>query len=256
MATPQGTFVWYELMTSDAEAARAFYEKVVGWNIVDSGLPGMQYLIANVGDRGVAGLMNFPPEAQGTPPGWIGYIAVDDVDAMAQRVQEAGGAIHRPPADIPGVGRFSVVMDPQGAVFMLFKGAGDPQPDVPPGTPGGIGWHELHSSDWEAGSAFYEKLFGWTKSRAVDMGEMGVYQVFGIAGVDAGGMMNNQPAAPPIPPHWSYYFNVDGIDAAVARVAEAGGKLMHGPHQVPGGTWIAIGTDPQGAWFALTSPGR
>lgn len=252
MSTTQGTFVWYELMTSDVDAARAFYAKVVGWTIEDSGMPGMRYLLAKVGDRDIAGLMTFPPGVQGTPPGWVGYIAVDDVDAMAARVTECGGAIHRPPTDIPGIGRFAVVGDPQGAIFMLFKGIGEAPPAPAPGAPGTIGWHELHSSDWAAGYAFYETLFGWKKADAVDMGDMGVYQTFSAGDAPIGGMMN----VPDVPPHWSYYFNVDAIDAAIQRIADAGGQLAHGPHQVPGGTWIAIGTDPQGAWFALTAPSR
>ena len=252
MASSDGGFVWYELITSDVDAARDFYAKVVGWTIEEAGMPGPKYWLAKVGDRAVAGLMAFPPDEPTPPVGWIGYLASDDVDAGAVRVTGAGGTIHRPPTDIPGVGRFAVVADPQGAVYVLFKGAGDPPPNLVPGTPGSIGWHELHSSDWSAGCAFYERLYGWQKTGTVDMGDMGTYQLFGTGGEPVGGMMN----MPGVPPHWSYYFTVDAIDAAVERLNEAGGMLQRGPHEVPGGSWIAVATDPQGGWFSLTAPRR
>src|SRR3954464_12155051 len=125
MPNSQANFVWHELMTTDADAAEAFYRDVVGWRTQDAGMPGMRYTILSVGEAGVGGIMTLPPDAcaAGARPGWIGYVGVDDVDAYAQRVKAAGGTVHKPPADIPGVGRFAVVADPQGANFVLFKGA-------------------------------------------------------------------------------------------------------------------------------------
>ncbi len=248
MAMSEGGFVWYELMTSDVEAAAAFYAKVVGWSMADSGMPGMNYTLAKVGDRQVAGLMGFPPDAGTSPITWFGYILVTDVDATAARVRQAGGTVHRPPNDIPGVGRFAVVADPQGATFMLFRGSGDPAPELAPNTRGTIGWRELHTTDWEAALAFYQDLFGWEKSYANDMGPMGIYQTFSVAGAWTGGIMNGGGSPDP---HWLYYINVDDIDAAATRVAEAGGEVLHGPHHVPGGNWVVMGKDPQGAEFAL-----
>ena len=120
-ATP-ASFVWYELMTTDRAAAEAFYRAVVGWEIqaCDGGMP---YSIANAGGRPAAGIMDLPEEARaaGMPPAWVGYVGVADVDAAADEVREAGGAVHREPADIPGIGRFAVVADPQGAVFAVIK---------------------------------------------------------------------------------------------------------------------------------------
>ncbi len=249
MGMSEGGFVWYELMTSDVEAAQAFYAKVVGWSMADSGMPGMRYTLAKVGERQVAGLMGPPADAETAPVLWFGYILVADVDAMAERVREAGGAVHREASDIPGVGRFAVVADPQGAMFMLFRGLRDPAPDLAPNTPGDVGWHELHTSDWEGTFAFYQGLFGWERSYGHDMGPMGVYQTFSVDGAWTGGMMNGGGAPSP---HWLYYINVDDIDAAAARVTEAGGQVLHGPHQVPGGAWVIMGEDPQGAEFALT----
>src|SRR3954452_17649915 len=126
MASPHGTFVWYELMTTDAAAAGRFYKSVIGWNAQDAGYSDFRYTLLSVGDTQMAGLMTLPQEASdaGAKPGWMGYVAVDDVDDYAARFAAAGGTVHHAPADIPGVGRFSVVADPQGAVIQLFKGTG------------------------------------------------------------------------------------------------------------------------------------
>ena len=211
------------------------------------GFRAMRYTLAKVGERQVAGLMGFPAGVAAGQSMWLGYILVADVDAMATRVRQAGGTVHRPPNDIPGVGRFAVVADPQGAVFMLFKGSSVPAPDLAANTPGTIGWHELHTTDWQAALGFYRSLFDWEESYANDMGPMGIYQTFSVAGTWTGGMMNDGSPAP----HWLYYITVDDIDGATARVAEAGGAVLHGPHQVPGGNWVVMGKDPQGAEFAL-----
>jgi predicted enzyme related to lactoylglutathione lyase len=132
-------------------------------------------------------------------------------------------------------------------------------PDVPPLTRGTVGktdWHELHSTDWESGFAFYSKLFGWSKTTAMDMGPMGTYQLFTMAGNgDDGGLMNEPPNAGPAP-YWMFYFSVDAIDAAHKRITDAGGAVMMGPHEVPGGAWIITGTDPQGAMFSVVAPKR
>jgi predicted enzyme related to lactoylglutathione lyase len=249
-----GKFVWYELMTSDADAAEKFYGDVVGWGMKDAGVPGQHYTLAHAGESRVAGLMPIPQEAcdSGARPCWIGYIGVDDVDAYAARVKDKGGAIHRQPADIPGVGRFAIVADPQGVMFALFKGAGTPPPAVAPGTPGHTGWHELHGLDGGKAFEFYADMFGWTKGDAVDMGPMGIYQLFAIGGVPVGGMMTKMPSTPS--PFWVYYFNVSEIRAAEARVKAAGGQIINGPHEVPGGAWIVQCLDPQGAMFALVAP--
>jgi predicted enzyme related to lactoylglutathione lyase len=249
MPVSEGGFVWYEHMTRDAPAAEAFYAKVVGWQAEDSGMPGMRYTLLKVGDRPVAGVMAVPkPE---DVPCWIAHILTSDVDGMVERVKQGGGGVHRPPSDIPGIGRFAVVADPQGAVFMLFRADGTPAPDLAPTTPGAIGWHELHARDWAAVFPFYQGLFGWEKSQAIDMGPMGTYQTFDIAGVWGGGMMNDAQAPSPF---WLYYFNVEDIDAAAARITGAGGSLLQGPNQVPGGSWIVQAHDPQGGLFALVGP--
>jgi hypothetical protein len=252
-------FFWYDVMTTDTGAARKFYGDVVGWSAQDqdSPTPGMQYIVFSANGQGVAGLMPIPKDARsaGVAPMWMGYIAVDDVDEAAGRLEREGGKVHRPPTDVPGIIRFAVVADPQGAGFIIAKGLmANAPPELPPGTPGTVGWHELYATDWESAFAFYERMFGWTKGDAMDMGPMGKYQLFGNGGANIGGIMTKPPAVPA--PHWTYYFNVPGIDAAASRVGSSGGRIINGPMQVPGDLWIVNCLDPHGAGFALVAPAR
>ncbi len=250
--TKPGNFIWYELLTSDAQAAERFYSEVVGWDPKDSGHPEMRYTLLNVGAAPIAGLMAIPEDCgPDMKPAWTGYIWAEDVDAKAAEVKELGGKVFREPADIPNVGRFAVVADPQGVAFQLFAPTMTDRGDMPkPPTPGTIGWHELDADNWESAFAFYSALFGWTKDQAMDMGPMGTYQLFKAGGDEAiGGMMNRTD--PSNPPKWNFYICVDNIDAAEQRVKSNGGKILFGPQEVPGGAWILQCLDPQGAMFCL-----
>ena len=252
-----GKFFWYDVMTTDTAAAKKFYGDVIGWGAQDSGAPGMNYTVFNVKGQGVAGLMPIPEDARkaGVPPAWMGYIAVDDVDRAAARVVKEGGKVMRQPWDVPGVIRIAVVADPQGAGFMIAKGlVKDAPPPLPAGTPGTVGWHELYAGEWKSAFAFYERLFDWKKSDAIDMGPMGTYQLFATGDHAVGGMMT-KPANMPTP-GWGYYINVSGLDAAVARATAAKGKVLNGPIQVPGGSWIVNCVDPQNAAFSMVAAQR
>ncbi|MBX3575806.1 MAG: VOC family protein [Rhizobiaceae bacterium] len=246
------SFFWHELMTSDPKGAEAFYAKVVGWRPEAFPGAGMPYTVVHAGDRGVGGIMGIPPGADGMPSMWVGYIYVKDVDAAAGALSKAGGAVKQPPQDIPGVGRFAVVTDPQGATFMLMAPMGPDQPPLDGMTPGHVGWNELMTTDWKAAFAFYSGQFGWTKDQEVDMGpEYGTYLTMKTGGPAGAGMMNKMPGMPVAA--WGFYFAVEGIDAAAARVKSAGGTVVMGPMQVPGGQWTLNAQDPQGAHFGLVS---
>jgi hypothetical protein len=256
-AAPKSSpFVWYDLMTPNLKAAEAFYGAVVGWNIADSGMPGTSYSILSAGDVMVGGLMQRPKEMGDAAPGWNGHVCVPDVDDYAKRVKKAGGEIHRPPADIPGVGRFAVVSDPHGAVFILFKPNASESPQkAPMGTPGHIGWRELHAGDLDTAWDFYAKLFGWKKSDSMPMPDGGVYQMFSTGDEEmSGGMMTKMPDTPQ--PHWVYYFNVPSIDSAVDRIRKGGGTIVMEPMEVPGGQWALQAKDPHGNEFGLVAPKR
>lgn len=247
-------FFWYELMTSDPEAAAKFYAEVVGWKPQAFDMAGgSAYTVLNVGERGVGGVMAIPqPDL---PPAWVGYVYTPDIQAACGSLEKAGGKVHRPPTEIPTVGTFAVVGDPQGAMFMFLAPQGPDQPPLDRAAAGNIGWHELYTSDWRAALDFYSSQFGWTKESEFDMGEMGTYALFGFdKGVQSGGMMNKPDMIPT--PVWQFYFNVDRIDAAAGRVTGNGGKVLMGPMQVPGGMWVVQCQDPQGAHFALLSATR
>lgn len=258
----RGKFVWYELMTTDQDAAIAFYTAVVGWNAADTengDAIGMRYTHLMAGERGVGGIMQLTDQmrAGGARPGWVGYIGVADTDAKAQEIAEAGGTILMPPGDIPNVGRFALVADPAGAPFYLLTPLpGEVEPAfADPSAPGLTSWHELYTAQGqEAAFAFYSGRFGWETYEQMDMGPMGKYRIFGANGVQMGGMMD-KPENMPISA-WTFYINVDGIDAAVERVEANGGQVLMGPMEVPGGSWIIQGLDPQGAHFALVSTTR
>lgn len=250
---PNGTPCWYELTTSNPDGAQAFYAAVLGWTIADAGMPGMDYRLATAGGDMVAGM--WAPDTPGMPTFWMLYFTVKNCDAAAAAIKAAGGAVHKEPADIPGTGRFAVVTDPQGAAFGLLQpldangNAFDQKKD------GHGNWHELMTSDPKAAMGFYTKQFGWKASTSMPMGEMGSYDLFSHAGADIGGMMRLSPNMPgPGMPFWLPYFGVDGIDAAVARIKTAGGKVVNGPHDVPGGAFIVVALDLQGAAFALVGP--
>ena len=250
-----GKFVWYDQMSNDLPGAEKFYSKVVGWTLAPNTMNAQKYTLLKSGETMVGGLMPIPEDAakMGVRPAWMGYIAVDDVKKYADKVKAAGGAIYREPTEIPNIGTFAIAADPGGAGFLLFKGNGDEAPAQDPTKPGFIGWHELHGGDPEKSFAFYSGLFGWTKGEALEMGPVGTYQIFNSKG-QGGGMikkMAQEPAA-----HWLYYITVEAIDAAVGRVKSAGGQVLNGPMQVPGGSWVINGIDPQGAVFALVAPKR
>jgi predicted enzyme related to lactoylglutathione lyase len=115
-----GMFSWFELQTSDVGAAKRFYGELFGWSTKEMDMPGMPYTVVSAGGEEVAGMMAVPPQAKGMPPFWGIYISVDDVDALAKRAAGLGASILMPPTDIPTVGRFAVLKDPQGAVFSVI----------------------------------------------------------------------------------------------------------------------------------------
>jgi uncharacterized protein len=251
MAESQNRFVWYELTTTDMEAAKAFYAKVLGWGTENASTPGMPYALFTVGGISVGGLMGMPQTAKefAAKPSWTGYIGVDDVDATADRIKRLGGAVYVPPTNINDISRFSVVADPQMATLVLVKWL-TPRLEQPaaPGTPGRVGWHELLAADWEKAFAFYSDVFGWQKADA-DADPSDGYRQFSAGGQTIGGMFTKPPMV--TVPFWLYFFNVGDIDAAAKQVKAAGGEILNGPMEVSDGRWIAECMDPQGALFAM-----
>jgi uncharacterized protein len=246
-----GRFVWHELLTTDTAGAAAFYPKVLPWRTAPSSMPG--YTIWMAGQTQIGGLMALPAEAGATPPHWLVYVGTPNVDTTCSQAQGLGARVVKAPADIPNVGRFAVLSDPQGATFALFTPGSGPPPGAPPAQ-GAFSWHELATTDVAGALRFYGQLFGWSKGPGHDMGAMGVYQIFQHGGSGVGGMCNVQ--GPSTAPSWLSYVNVADSDRAVAAAKAAGGRLLHGPMEVPGGSWIAMMMDPQGGAFAVQEAPR
>ncbi len=254
MTNKHGDFIWYELMTTDADAAAAFYEKILPWQVGNQ--PDYREIQATEG--GIGGILPLTPEmtAGGARPAWVGYINVDDVDKMVESIDHGGGKIYMAARDMPGIGRFAMVTDPQGAAFYIMKPI--PPADKPDMSSnafaadrpmdGHCAWNELYTSDDEGALHFYGVRFGWVKEGEMDMGPMGTYHM-----IRHGHMIG---AIMPKPPHvpvssWNHYFRVADIDVAAAAITANGGRVLHGPIEIPGGDCSMNAMDPQGAMFAL-----
>lgn len=250
----RGQFVWHELMSPNAQAAAAFYSNVLPWTSESSTVPG--YILWMNGPARLAGLMPQPSAVRdnGTPPNWLVYVATPEVDATVETAQQLGGKLLKAPTDIPGIGRFAVLSDPQGAAFAVFTPAMSAPLDAAALSAGRFSWHELATTDPDRALAFYAPLFGWTRGPAHDMGAGGLYQIIEHAGVPIGGMHVLQD--PSKPPRWLSYVRVERIEAVLAAVQAHGGRVLNGPHVVPGGDRVAQIMDPQGGTIALHEPGQ
>ena len=245
----RGRFVWYDLMTSDPKKAVTFYMKVIGWGTQE--MQGMPYTMWTANGTPIGGVMEL--QAPGVPPHWLAYVSVPDADATVKQVESLGGKTFVKSNDIPNVGRFAILGDPDGAVFAVFtplpSAASNPGDEKSPEV-GEFSWHELLTVDYKKALAFYEAIFGWEKIQEHDMGPMGVYLIYGRHGIQLGGMFN-KTADMPMPPNWLHYVRVDSADRVAEAVKANGGTVMNGPMDVPGGDRIAQCMDPQGAAFAI-----
>jgi len=248
-----GRIVWHDLMTPDVDSAVSFYTKTVGWGTEPFSMgSGPAYTMWTASGTPLGGVMGLPPALADMPSHWLAYVNVPNVDETTRQAVALGGAVQKEPTDIPTVGRFAVISDPQGAHICIYTPLQtDTMPDAAPKL-GEFSWHELTTTDIAGALEFYTKLFGWTAGPAHDMGEMGTYQIFERNGVRLGGMFT-APAGSPIPANWLSYVRVDSADKAAERVTQNGGKVLHGPMEVPDGSRIAQCRDPQGGMFAVHS---
>jgi predicted enzyme related to lactoylglutathione lyase len=212
---------------------------------------GSPYVMFTRYGTGLAGVWELPEDARkmGAPPHWMAYIGTPDVDDTVRQATSLGAKTYVPPTDIPTVGRFAVLADPDGAVFAVFTPASGEGTEAA-ATQREFSWHELVANDHVAAFAFYNALFGWEKTGEFDMGPMGIYQMYGRGGQTFGGMFK-KPAEMPAPPHWLGYVTVPDIQKGAELVKANGGQILHGPAEVPGGDWIVNALDPQGAAFAM-----
>jgi predicted enzyme related to lactoylglutathione lyase len=252
MPNSQGWFVWHELATTDPRAAESFYTQVAPWSVQPSEMSD-SYRMITAGGPPMGGIVAVDPAMadRAGKPHWTPYVYVYDVDASVRLATNLGGEVRAGPGEVPGVGCWAVLADPQGATIGIYE---PDRPSPPPaGAPhsGEFSWHELATSDYKAAFAFYHTLFNWEKVRESDMGPRGMYFVFGQRGQAYGGLYNQQNGSSP---HWLSYVSVADVNPAAAAVKRLGGTIVNGPMEVPTGDWIAMAHDPQGGSFALQSP--
>jgi uncharacterized protein len=248
-----GKFVWYDLMTTDVPASLKYYGDLFGWTTkVDAGSTG-PYTMLLSGGKEFGGIMAID-KTRPMPSHWIGYIAVDDINAAAGRVPGLGGRIAHPVTEIPHVGHFAVIVDPQGAATCLFQGREMESADdwKMPSGPGVVVWNELLTTDPPAAARFYQGVVGWT-SREEDMGPMGKYWIFSAGGKDCAGMMKMPPDAQ-APPNWLPYFHVADVDASTQKTQQLGGKIYVPPADIPNIGRFSVTADQTGATLALFKP--
>lgn len=258
MRNATGDFIWYELLTKDADAAQRFYGDVVGWSFGDSGMADMDYrmiIIDGGGSNFAGGLMEITPEmaGQGAEPAWLGYVGVDDVDAAVADWTGAGGSVVMPAMDIPNVGRMAMLTDPDGVHIYVMRGATDEVSTVfSIDQPRHVRWNEIGVRNDKNALDFYNARFGWTSPDAMSMGPMGDYHFLDANGVMMGALTGYLGDGGS--PGWTFYIGVADIDVAVSAVTRGGGTITQGPDEIPGGEFAASGTDPQGARFGLVGP--
>jgi len=262
MASPARSFIWYELMTPDPDAAAVFYGKVVGWTIAEQADPSTSFDYRMIGrdDGGNAGgvlKLDDAMIAGGARPCWMPYIYTPDVDAEIAAIEAEGGKLQMPATDLP-VGRIAMVADPQGVPIYLMNPV--PPADQPDAESDvfdeeavqHVRWNELASPDQTGSMKFYAEHFGFEFKEKMPMGPMGDYCFIDHHGKRLGAIMQRQSEQQP--GMWLQYFGVPSIRAAKAVIEDNGGTVLMGPHEVPGGAWVVIALDPQGAGFGLVGP--
>jgi predicted enzyme related to lactoylglutathione lyase len=244
-----GQFVWYELMTPDAAAARNFYAPITNWGTQPFDANYTMWTSEGVPIGGLNQL-GAKERAQGIPPNWMPYVESSNVADTVRLASSLGARIIEGPRDIPGAGTFAVIEDPQSAVFGVYDSKGqqhawDGRPVV-----GRFSWHELMTSDHASAFDFYKRLFGWEKTGEMDMGGGNTYLMYGKGGQPYGGVFTRPPEMAGMHPFWLCYIHVKDVHRAVETATRNGAFVQRPPMDIPGGK-IAILGDPQGAAFAV-----
>jgi len=256
-----GSFIWYELMTPDPDAAGRFYGAVLGWKFTpQTAAPGEKdYRMILRDDGGSAGgVLRISADMQrhGARPLWLGYLHVADVDAATKAIEADGGKVLMPRMDLPA-GRIAMIADPMGTPLYVIDPI--PPPDKPtaqsdvfeasPAITQRVRWNELASDDLARARAFYAKHFNFQFNETMPMGPMGDYCFIDHDGVRIGAVMQKPADAPP--GIWMFYFGVPSVAAAKRAIEAGGGKIVRDAHQVPDGSTILVAMDPAGAAFAI-----
>ena len=240
-----GRFVWRERVTTDGKRARAFYSELLGWTWDEMRSIDGPYFLAHVERTPVGGLWQ-PPAGVTMPVAWNSYLSVDDVDRTTTRAREMGWKVFRPPTDIPGIGRFSVLGDFAGAGVLPYRNlTEDPVPGPVP--PGAFCWETLVTSDVPRALREYGTLFGWRKQVSPN----GEVPIFAVDDTLDGQVGDIQQAAGGTPPRWIPYVRVLDARRTASRVTELGGRVVVPGIDIPEVGTIAFLVDPGGAELGL-----
>lgn len=264
MKHPSSSFIWYELMTPDSNAATQFYQAVVGWRVAaqpDAQAGGVDYRMIVRADGGhLGGMLQLSQDMQehGARPSWLAYLYVPDVDAAVGAITADGGHVLMPKMTLP-VGDIAMLADPMGApIYVMTPSPPPDQPDAASDVfsvdqPQRVRWNELRSPDPARSKAFYSRHFGFEFNESMPMGPViGDYEFIDHAGVRVGGMMRLVPNTGN--GGWTFYFGVHSALAARRAIQAGGGTIETDLHQVPSGDWVVIAVDPQGARFGVVGP--
>ncbi len=246
-----GTFCWVELGTTDQAAAKAFYTELFGWGINDVPMgPDSFYTMLQLNGKDAAALYQLDQNqlAQGIPPHWMLYVAVESADETAKAIAAAGGTVMLEPFDVFDVGRMAVAQDPTGAVFAIWQPRSHVGAQVN-NELNALCWHELATREAQAAADFYGQVFGWN-AQVKEFGPM-AYTEFYQGDQPVGGMFTLTPEMGEVPPHWMAYFAVDDCDAKAEKATSLGANVIVPPQDVPTVGRFATIQDPQGAVFSI-----
>ncbi|HEY6638564.1 MAG TPA: VOC family protein [Solirubrobacterales bacterium] len=249
-----GEFCWVSLATTDVDGATTFYRELLGVDWEPA--PGSSEETGGYGffvkDGKQIGGMG-PTQQEGQPSAWSSYIKVEDADATAEKVNEAGGQVVFGPVDLPNEsGRVAMLQDPTGAFVWINQQQKHPGAELV-NEPGSWTWNNLLTRDLEVAKSFYGQVFGWTAihNEEAPPGIL-MWQVEGQRWPEGmGGLMEISDDLPgDTPAHWQVYFIVENADRAIEQATSGGAKLGFGPIDVPVAR-LATLVDPQGAVVSI-----
>jgi len=252
---PAGSFVWFELATTDSSAAKNFYTTLLGWEPQDAPMgPDMVYTLFRLNGRDAAGgyTMKAEDRALGVPPNWLVYISVDNADAAVASAIEHGGSALSPAFDVPNVGRMAVIRDPDGAVFAVFQPGSHKGVGIY-GEPNAFCWADLQTPGRERAAQFYGALFGWKFLPGKDKDASGYLHI--VNGEQyIGGLPPARALPPGVPAHWLPYLQCNDCAAQTAKAGELGAHILVPTMTVEGQLTYSVLADPQGAVLAFFAP--
>ena len=243
-----GHFVWHELITTDGAGAEKFYAELLGWTFRHTVISGNRlYRLIDANGREQGGMFEMSPQ-EGIPAHWCGYVSVPDVDEAIKLAKQHGGKVPCEPIDVPHVGRFASVLDPEGAGFTVYRDAhGDtPAPEMP--GPGDFCWDSLTAHDGERALAFYSAVVGWKRGNFGDAPGLFFATSSGDTIADVDSPRGDSPS------FWTTHVVVAGLSESRTKAENLGAKIIVAEIKVPNVGQMAIISDPWGAVISLFEP--